>query len=92
MEEMGMSCELHYAFNFVYKADFGNELTEYEFDHVYFGTCDAIPAINPEEVAAYQYVSLVDLAEDLALNPDRYTAWLKICFNKVLAFKNNIYG
>jgi len=92
MEEMGMSCELHYAFNFVYKADFGNELTEYEFDHVYFGTCDERPAINTEEVAAYQYVSLASLADDLVKNPDRYTAWLKICFSKVLAFKNNIYG
>src|SRR6478752_808854 len=42
MEEMGMQCELTYGFNFIYKTIFENELTEYEFDHVYFGISDEL--------------------------------------------------
>lgn len=90
-EEMGMNCDLTYGFNFTYKASFSNDLTEYELDHVFFGHSDDLPVINSIEVAAYKYISLPDLDTDLKQNPDIYTPWLKICFDKVLAFKNEIY-
>ena len=82
-EEMGMKCELEYAFNFTYEAAFSNELTEHEFDHVYFGYSDALPTPDPEEVASYRYVNLDALKEDLAKNPDLYSAWLNKCFDKI---------
>ena len=88
MEEMGMKCEIEYAFNFIYKAEFDNELIEYEFDHVYFGTSDELPIINSNEVASFKYMKLEDLALDLVENPDLYTAWLKVCFENVIAFKS----
>lgn len=88
MEEMGMNCELEYAFNFVYMAAVDNKLIENEFDHVYFGTSDDLPVINTNEVASFKYVNLDDLALDLSENPNRYTAWLKICFEDIIAFKN----
>ena len=87
-EEMGMKCELIYGFNFLYKATFTNELTEHEIDHVYFGYSEEEPIINPDEVDAYKYVKLEELKKDMIDNPDDYTAWLKICFNKVLEYKN----
>ena len=87
LEEMGMVCNLNYEFNFLYKASFSNDLTEHEIDHVYFGVSDDVPIINPEEVASYKYVNLEDLNKDIIDNPDNYTAWLKVCFNKVLDFK-----
>ena len=90
MEEMGMECELEYGFNFVYKATVENELTEYEFDHVYFGVSDELPIINTNEVASFKYLSLAELALDLDENPDLYTTWLKICFDNILAFKNKV--
>ncbi len=34
-EEMGFSVSLEKVFDFLYKADFDNGLTEYEFDHVF---------------------------------------------------------
>ncbi|RZK36983.1 MAG: isopentenyl-diphosphate Delta-isomerase [Pedobacter sp.] len=88
MEEMGMSCELNYMFNFVYKAEFDNELIEHEFDHVFFGKSDQLPIVNDEEVASFKYISLDDLATDLNHNPSRYTAWLRICFDNIVALKN----
>ena len=87
LEEMGMVCNLTYEFNFIYKASFSNDLTEHEIDHVYFGVSDDLPIINPEEVASYKYVNLVDLNKAIIDNPDEYTAWLKVCFDKVLDFK-----
>lgn len=82
-EEMGMECELDYAFNFTYKADLSEGVAEHEFDHVYFGVCDDLPVLNLEEVADYKYMSMVDLAEDMSLHPEHYTEWLKICFRQV---------
>lgn len=83
-EEMGMKCELHYGFNFIYQADFLDGIAEHEFDHVFFGLSDEQPIINTSEVAAYQYIKMEDLEQDINQNPDKYTAWLKICFSKVL--------
>jgi isopentenyl-diphosphate delta-isomerase len=91
-EEMGINSELKYGFHFTYKADFGNNLTEHEYDHVFFGLSDVLPQPNPAEVAAFKYLSLTDLEHDLKVNPDQYSAWLKICFNKMVDFKQKAYG
>ena len=86
-EEMGMDCELTYGFKFLYKASFDNNLIEHELDHVFFGVSDKVPMINPAEVASFKYVKLAALNEDIIENADDYTVWLKLCFNKVLDFK-----
>jgi isopentenyl-diphosphate delta-isomerase len=83
MEEMGMRCEMHEVFTFIYKAPVGLGLTEHEFDHVWFGHCDDTPVINTEEVAAFKYMSLDDIAEDLQARPELYTEWFKISFEAV---------
>jgi len=88
MEEMGMSCTLEYGFNFIYKSELENELTEYEFDHVFFGESDHLPKVDTNEVASFKYVSLENLAVDLIENPSMYTEWLKICFDNIIAFKS----
>ncbi|GGH03926.1 MULTISPECIES: isopentenyl-diphosphate Delta-isomerase [Pedobacter] len=84
-EEMGMRCELNYLFKFTYKAVFEDGLTEHEVDHVFFGMSDELPVINHDEVETFKYMDLVALADDIAINPERYTPWLRICFDKVIA-------
>lgn len=42
VEEMGIRVPLTKAFDFSYRAEFDNGLTEYEFDHVFTGTYDGI--------------------------------------------------
>lgn len=83
-EEMGMSCELLYAFNFLYKAEFEDGLIEHELDHVFFGKSNSKPQINGVEVEDFRYVKLQDLKEDIEMNPNMYTPWLRICLNKVI--------
>jgi isopentenyl-diphosphate delta-isomerase len=87
LEEMGISCELKYEFNFIYKANFENGLIEHEFDHVYFGFSDATPIINKEEVNDWKYSSLSSLIDDIKKTPSHYTVWLKDCIERVIQHK-----
>ncbi len=81
-EEMGFTCTLHEKFSFIYKAPFDNGLTEHELDHVLIGTYNENPKINPQEVAAYKWMSIAAVKKDITLHPEIYTAWFKIIFDE----------
>lgn len=83
-EEMGLKCNLDFAFSFIYRAEFGNGLIEHEFDHVYFGKTDELPEINPDEVMDWKYISMKELQQEVLLHPENYTEWLKICLPRVI--------
>lgn len=83
MEELGIHTHLEHRFAFTYQAEVGNGLTEYELDHVYFGTVTAPPTPNPLEVEDWRYVELEALREEMTAYPDRFTAWLRICWPMV---------
>lgn len=90
VEEMGFDCEFEEAFSFLYKADVGQGLIEHEFDHVFIGTSNNQPLINPDEVASWKYVDLNWLEEDVKVNPNEYTEWFKIALAEVFVhFKQN---
>ncbi len=82
LEEMGFETELQEVFSFVYKASFDNGLTEHEYDHVMIGKFNDAPTINPEEVANWKWMSPRMIKQDIANNPQSYTAWFKIIFDK----------
>ena len=81
-EEMGFVCELDEKFSFIYKAPFDNGLTEHELDHVMIGYFNDEPNINTEEVAAYKWMSVEAIREDIAEKPETYTTWFKIIFKE----------
>ena len=84
-EEMGMTCTMYKAFDFIYKAELENDLIEHEFDHVLFGTTNEPPVINPEEVSEWKWIPVYDVYIDVQLNPARYTEWFKIALPEVMA-------
>ena len=84
IEEMGMEVELSESFSFLYKAKLDQGLTEHEFDHVFFGYTNQNPVINTEEVAAYKWISMEALLQDLDSSPKAYTEWFKILLNQHL--------
>lgn len=84
IEEMGMEVELSESFSFLYKAKLDQGLTEHEFDHVFFGYTNQNPVINTEEVAAYKWISMEALLQDLDSSPEAYTEWFKILLNQHL--------
>ncbi|MFV8224679.1 isopentenyl-diphosphate Delta-isomerase [Christiangramia aquimixticola] len=81
-EEMGFTTALKDTISFIYKAPFDNGLTEHEYDHILVGNFDGEPNLNPDEVAAWKWMSLEDIHNDMRENPDIYTAWFKIIFEK----------
>lgn len=82
-EEMGFTVQLKKSFDFIYRAHFENGLIEHEFDHVFFGTFDGEPEINPMEANDYKWVKPVDLMEDMRSVPEHYTVWFRIIMEKV---------
>ena len=87
MEEMGFTVDLEESISFIYKAPFDNGLTEHEFDHILLGNFEGEPNLNPDEVAAWKWMSLEAIKQDMAAHPNIYTEWFKIIFEK---FYNHI--
>lgn len=83
MEEMGMDCELNFAFKFLYRAELENDLIEHELDHVFIGFTNQIPLPDSEEVSEWQLMSFPDIEHDVELNPEKYTEWFKLLYKKV---------
>ena len=83
-EEMGIDCNLHYAFNFIYRAEFDNGLIEHELDHVYVGYGNAAPAPDSYEVMDWNWYSEAEIKLLLKSNPELFTEWFKICFEFLL--------
>jgi len=81
-EEMGFETDLRELFSFIYKAPFDNGLTEHELDHVMVGAYNNAPKINGDEVADWKWMLPVDIKSDIEKNPERYTEWFKIIFDK----------
>ncbi|HEU0137568.1 MAG TPA: isopentenyl-diphosphate Delta-isomerase [Flavobacterium sp.] len=81
-EEMGIETELRELFTFIYKAPFENGLTEHELDHVMVGYYDDEPRLNIDEVENWKWMAIDDVKRDMTENPDDYTVWFKIIFDR----------
>ena len=86
IEEMGIKADLHKVFSFIYKAEFSNGLTEYEFDHVLFGKYSHPPVLNPNEAIDYRWIKISQLKHEIDANPNNFTIWLKIMFNNYFKY------
>lgn len=82
MEEMGFETALKEVGSFIYKAPFDNGLTEHEYDHIMVGHYSDDPSLNADEVASFKWMQLDDIKVDMACQPEKYTEWFKIIFNK----------
>ncbi len=89
VEEMGFDCKMTKVLDFIYYAELDKGLTEHEFDHVFVGECDTIPNINPDEVASWKWMSVADISLDLEENPEHYTEWFKIIFDRFVKAVSN---
>jgi isopentenyl-diphosphate Delta-isomerase len=88
-EEMGISCKLQELFTFLYREKLDNELTEFEFDHVFFGLTDIDPVINISEVEDWERISFDELHLDIQNNPGSYTYWFKEIYQNVHSHLTN---
>ncbi|MDX1977533.1 MAG: isopentenyl-diphosphate Delta-isomerase [Pseudanabaenaceae cyanobacterium bins.68] len=88
-EEMGFDCALVEIFSFTYYAELDQGLIEHEYDHVFLGYFDQEPQLNPQEAEDWCWRGVVDLRLDLQEHPERYTFWLKQCFERVANYLEN---
>lgn len=82
-EEMGMKASLKKLFSFQYKAYLDNDLIEHELDHIFVGYTNQIPVINTDEVCDYRYISTSDLKEEIKTNPENFSEWFKLLFERI---------
>lgn len=85
-EELGFTCDLYKAFDFIYRAEVDNSLTEHEFDHVFVGNYSGMIKADPEEVAETKYVELDWLVKEIEINPNNFTTWFKIALPRLLRY------
>lgn len=81
-EEVGIKTTLQTVGRFNYIAHFENGLTENEVDHVLIGfyeNQDMKP--NPAEVQSLRWISIPDLEQELAENPQQFTPWFRQAFS-----------
>ena len=79
---MGFETDVYELFDFVYHAKFEDGLKENEYDHVLIGYFDGFPNANPDEVDAWEWTDLYTLGNDLVTNPENYTYWFRILFER----------
>lgn len=77
-EELGIETPITYRFNFLYKADVGQNLWEHELDHVFTGNFEGEFKLNEDEVSEVRYISIDELDKEMSANPENFTEWFKI--------------
>lgn len=80
-EEMGFQVPVEKVFDFLYKKEFDNGLTEHEFDHVFAGEYESKQVdFNKGEVMDCCYKSMAEIRHTLITLPEKYTAWFHLAF------------
>jgi isopentenyl-diphosphate delta-isomerase len=82
-EELGFTTDLQKIFDFTYKSEFENGLTEFEFDHVFVGAYDEPIVPNKEEVIDYCFKPLDEIGASLQSDPLNYTSWFHLAFPQI---------
>ena len=76
-EECNFNTPLEYRFNFIYKTELENQLTENELDHVFVGKYNHTPVPNTEEISELRWICMDDLIFEMNQYPDQFTYWFK---------------
>jgi isopentenyl-diphosphate Delta-isomerase len=90
-EEMGFEIPVTKIFDFVYRTEFDNGLTEYEFDHVFVGEYGGKVDYDKEEVMDTCYKSMQEVSDSLKSHPEQYTTWFHLAFPKIETWWNEVY-
>ncbi|MDA4118386.1 MAG: isopentenyl-diphosphate Delta-isomerase [Thaumarchaeota archaeon] len=72
---------LERVLDYTYWAKFG-DYSENEFCVLLIGEVEGAARPNPDEIMGTKYVSMKELGEDMSKDPDSYTPWFKIAFEK----------
>jgi isopentenyl-diphosphate delta-isomerase len=82
-EELGIDIPLKAIFKFQYSASFGEAGSENEMCSVLFGRSNDSISPNKNEIAEWKYVDVDELDEDMRKNPEKYTPWFKMEWERI---------
>ena len=82
-EELGIRCALTRGPHFIYHATIDERCTEFELDHIFFGTTDEVPQPDPAEVQEWRWLSLPAVARELRARPANFTVWFEEAFSLI---------
>ena len=88
---MGFETALEKIFDFIYRVEFDNGLTEYEFDHVFVGEYDGVINFSEKEVMDSCYKNVQEIQHSLKTHPAKYTSWFHLAFPGVEEWWNQQY-
>ena len=77
-DELNVSASLEFVYKFSYQASFGEAGSENELCSVFLGRLDGEPQANATEIEEMRFVSVATLHDELAANPDIFTPWFKL--------------
>ena len=77
-EELGVDADLEFVYKFSYRVQFGALGSENELCSVYLGRADQTYSSNANEIADARFVSVEALQRELQTNPDDFTPWFKM--------------
>jgi len=84
-EELGFSCKLENVDSFQYHERYKDIGAENEICAILVGEYNREVHPVAEEVADYKWMSVKDVLDDMAQNPDKYTIWFKIELDRLIA-------
>jgi len=76
-EEMGFTCSLEGLGTIRYRAELDHGMIEHELVHMFRGLYDGPVAASPAEAEGYQWARLEDVRADVAVMPQRFSAWFR---------------
>ncbi len=82
-EELGFDTPLHYLYKFQYHARYNDRGSENELCYVYIGKYDGSVQVNPNEIAAWRWISPEALEQEMAQHPERFTPWFKMEWERI---------
>lgn len=94
-EEMGISVpQLTEICTFVYRAEFGNGMTEFEYDHIFAApySGDPEPDPDPQEVEDYRWIGIPGLMGQMEKEPHLFTPWFITALKPVAEYIRNSPG
>ena len=86
-EELGFTTSIQNFAKIEYKENVGNNLIEWELDHLFWGKFSSHQIIpNFDEVDDIDWVDIDKLVTDISLKSENYTSWLPLILPKFLCF------
>ena len=84
LEELGIHCPVREYFNFTYYSQYGAELFEYEFDHVFIGNYNGEINFNLEEIEEIAWIEISKLKQWMQKEPRQFSTWFLIAAPQVI--------